>query len=59
VAYTYTKKIFSLFVKIFLSKIIKMSEIIDLSDVEELDIDYIELDPVSKICKTKFFNLIN
>jgi hypothetical protein len=31
-----------------------MSEIIDLSDVEELDINYTELDPVSKKCKTKF-----
>lgn len=36
-----------------------MSEKIDLSDIEELDINYIELDPVSKICEAKFFNLIN
>jgi hypothetical protein len=36
-----------------------MSEKIDLSNIEELDINYIELNSVSKIYEAKFFNLIN
>ncbi len=36
-----------------------MSEIMELSDVEELDINYIESDPVSIIGKDKLVDLTN
>ena len=57
VAYTYMKK-FSLLLLLY-SIQSKMSEIMELSDVEELDINYIESDPVSIIGKDKLVDLTN